>query len=155
MTKPSRSRHRQVDGCRSHRVPRRAEHDVAHAVAEVVVAVAIGAGRADEQVVDTVAVDVAGAADREPGIVLRKNATHDEAVGAGQAIQIHVAPGAQADATEHDVCGAGIERNAAERRTDEQVVDAVAVDVAGAAHRPAGLAGGDRCVDDEAVVAVQ
>ena len=113
-----------------------AEEDVGGAV---VAFAGVGAGCADQNVVDAIAVEVAGRAYGPAGVVPGE----DEAVGAVEIFQVDDAvdigvigvESGQVTAAEHQIGGAGqtagpfIGRHRA--RGDDQVVEAVAVDVAG------------------------
>ena len=84
-----------------------AEHDVAFSGAAV--AVGTGIARADDQIVDAVAVDVAGCTDGSASEVERVDAVDDEAIRAGERRQFELAAGAEARGAEHDVSGAGFQ----------------------------------------------
>ena len=110
----------------------------------------------DDDVGDAVAVDVAGAAHRDAGIVPTADAVEDEAVGAVEIRELK-AGREPATASEDHVAGALVAH--APRidigRAYDHVVDAVAVDVARRAHRGANAIARIDAVDDEAVVTVE
>ena len=93
-----------------------------------------GKRSADDQFGDAIAVDVARAADRAAGFVTRCG-TLDHKIGAVRGIgQIDGA--GQARRAKHHIAGAL--GRVGTRCADDQIVDAIAIDVTRAAHRPAG-----------------
>ena len=93
-------------------------------------------GRADDQVVETVAVHIAGRRDGLPGEVARCDTADDEAGLTVQGRQIQHIPEA-GGAAEDDIglAGIGSPGPVGVEGTDQQVVDAVAVDVPRRGHR--------------------
>ena len=117
--------------------------------------------RADDEVVDAVAVDVAGAAHRAARVVVGIDAFEDEAraaVAARRREQAAQLEGGRksARAAEHHVAlaGSSLAVGVGTIRADDQVVDAVTVDVAGAAHRTARAIVGIDAFEDEALAAI-
>src|SRR5262245_41492890 len=99
--------------------------------------------RADDEVVDAVAVDIAGSAQRVTGIVGRCDAVQDEALTAVAAVGGQQILGVErlriaVIASEHDEGLAGVIANSwtGAWRADGEVVEAVPVQVADPAHRP-------------------
>jgi len=129
-----------------------AEHDIT--LAGFSVAVGIGAVGADDYVEDTVAVDVARAADRFARAVVAIDAVDDKAARAVHDIR-------QLDRTavrfaEHDVTLAGVVTvRVGVRRAHDKVVQAVAVHVADGADRSAGKVRAIDAVDGKAARAVR
>ena len=125
-----------------------------HVAAAGSVAVGIGAQSADDQVVHAIAVDIAGGADREAGKITRRLAVEHKAVAAIKAgqWQRRAEPGGFA---EHHVAASGITAVCiGNKSADDQVVDAIAVDVAGGADRGARIIIRRLAVEHEAVRAV-
>src|SRR5690606_37697932 len=88
---------------------------------------------ADDQVIEAVAVDVTGTADGPPAHVVPRLAIEAEAVGAVERAE-RDRRGKPAGLAEHHVARPGTEVvRIGIRRADDQVVEAVAVDVAGTA----------------------
>ena len=103
-----------------------AEDDVALAGTPV----AGSAGRPDDQVVDAVAVDVARAGDREAAAVVRVDPVEAEAVRPVERREIEARREAGVRAEDDIALAGGIAVRIGARGPDDQVVDAVAVDVA-------------------------
>ena len=132
----------------------RAEHDVA--LAGVVLAVRDRRAGPDDQVVDAVAVDVARARDREAAVVVRVDPVEAEAVRCRRAPRDRGSPRSRRRCRRR--------RSSRRRRTcrpdrrrgpDDQVIDAVAVDVARARDRDAAVVVRVDPVEAEAVRAVE
>ena len=135
----------------------RAEQHVAVAGVDAGVAGAVAEPRPDDEVVEAVAVDVAGRGDRNAGLIGRVLAMDDEAAVAGRDGG-EVDRGAEAAGlAEHHVAVAGKVARVARARAgecpDDEVVEAVAVDVARRGDRAAGLVVRVLAMDDEAAVA--
>ena len=127
-----------------------AEHHIALA------GVAVGTRRPDDQVIEAVAVDVARARDRAAAVVTGVDPVEPEAVRAVERGQIE-ARGEARGRAEDDVALAGdlLPSGIGARRPDDQVVDAVAVEVARARDREAAVVIGVDPVEPEAVAAVE
>ena len=133
-------------------------------------AAALHADGADDQVVEAVAVEIASRCQRGARAVAVDAAVDDEAAGAG-GDRVEVDAGAEATALAEDhvaapgrtvgivpTVGIGIVVGPATgasgiRCADDDVVEAVAVDVAGAGHRGAQLVARDRTLQHEAAAA--
>src|SRR3954463_2539340 len=112
-------------------------------------ALAVGAGDSDRDVVETVAVDVAGRSDAPAGMVERQRALDREALVRTERAEVDIAEAA--GMAEHDIGLAGIIIGVADSgidRADDEVAEAVAVDVArrgdAEACEVAGVRAGDR-----------
>ena len=129
-----------------------AEHHIARAG---IAAVRVGAEGADDQVGEAVAVDVAGRGDREAAAVVRRHAAELEAVAAVEARQVEVGGKARGLA-EHHIARAGIGAvRVGAVGADDQVGEAVAVDVAGRGDRAAAAVVRRHAAELEAVAAVE
>ena len=162
MMKPSAGRERrEVDHLPARAVDRAearrlAEHHIGLAG---IVAAVVAAVRPDDQVGEAVAVDVARRGDAVAGVVARRIALDDEAVGRRESVvrSITCRPPAvdRAEArrlAEHHIGLAGIGAAVvAAGRADDQVGEAVAVDVARRGDAAAGLVARRIALDDEAV----
>src|SRR3954462_7963114 len=114
-------------------------------------ALAVGAGDSDRDVVETVAVDVAGRSDAPAGMVERQRALDREALVRTERAEVDIAE--TAGMAEHDIGLAGIIIGVADSgidRADDQVAEAVAVDVARGGDAEAGEVAGVRAGDVEA-----
>ena len=121
----ARRKTRQIDrGTRRSSLP---EDDIGRAGVR---AARITENRADDDVVESVAIDIARARDAEPGKIARDIALNDEAIARGKTGQIDIGP-RRPGLPEDDI---GFTRIAAAivaiGRADDQIVDAVAIDVA-------------------------
>src|SRR5262245_9429714 len=130
-----------------------AEHDVAVARIVACVARAVALHSPDDEVVEAVAVDVAGRRYRIAGLVVRVLAMDDEAAVAGRDRgEVDLRCKARGFA-EHDVAVArkvaGVAGAIAKVCPDDEVVEAVAVDVTRRGH-PTGAIVGILAMDDEA-----
>ena len=115
----------------------------------------IGQRGADDQVGEAVAVDVAGRGDREAAVVTGRHAAELEAVGAVEGGEVEVGGEARGLA-EHHVARPGIGSvRIGTAGADDQVVEAVAIDVAGRGDREAALVIGRHAAELEAVGAVE
>ena len=146
----------QVDGRAKAAGP--AEHHVAVAGVGFDIARRVAALGADDQVVEAVAVDVAGRGDRDAGPVVAILAEDCQTAAAGgDGCQVDGRAKAARLAEDHvavaGVIGLDIARRVAARRADDQVVEAVAVDVAGRRDRDARIVAGILAEDDEAAAA--
>ena len=134
-----------------------AEHDIAVARLGAGVAGAVGAVCSDDEIVEAVAVNVAGQGHRPAGEIVRILAMDDEAaVAARDRSKVDLRRKA-AGVAEHHVAVARLDacivRAIAELRPDDEVVEAVAVDVAGRGYRSTRLIAHVLAMDDEAAVA--
>ena len=129
-----------------------AEHHVARAG---MAAVRIGPEGADDQVGEAVAIDVAGRGDRAAAVVAGRHAAELEAVRAVEGGEVEIGAEARGLA-EHHIARPGV---ASVRigvvGADDQVGEAVAVDVAGRGDRAAALVAGRHAAELEAVGAVE
>src|SRR5262245_26754962 len=134
-----------------------AEYNVAVACTRAGVAGAVRAGGADDQVVEAIAVDVAGRRHRAAREIDRILAVNDEAAIAGRHGGEVDLGGEARGLAEHHVAVARtvpcISGPLGKHCPDDEVGEAVAVDVAGRGYRPAGLIGRVLAVDNEAAVA--
>ena len=111
---------------------------------------------ADDHVVDAVAVHVPRGARGHSAIVTRINAVDDEAVGPVKARELETGAEARGLTEHHEVLARiGPAARITVICADDQVSDAVAVNVARVAHRPADGVVHINAVDDEAVGAIQ
>ena len=129
-----------------------AEDDVALAGIGLGVAVCVAVPRADQQVVETVAVDVATPSHRAARCVPRPDTVEHEAAGSRRdRDQVDAGTKAEFPAEYHEglagIGAAGVRGGA--DCADHQVVDAVAVDVARRGHRPARVVVGVLAMDHE------
>jgi hypothetical protein len=108
---------------------------------------------ADDQVVEAVAVDVAGAADGEAGPVAVGGAVEGEAVGAAQGAQGQ--RGREAGSAEHHVRLAAVDAARRPGGADDDVSEAIAVDVPRVTDGAAGLVAVGDAIEGEAVAAVE
>ena len=114
----------------------------------------VGAGRADDQIRQAVAVDVTRRSHGGTAAVACGLTVDDEATtAAGHRRQVDRSD--TAAASEDDVAAAGLEacRRVGIARADDEIADAVAVDVARARHRPAAAIARSLAVDRDAVLA--
>ena len=135
----------------------RAEHHVAVARTFARVAGAIAIKCPDDEVVETVAIDVAGRGCGIAGGVARILAMDDEFAVAGRDRgEVDLGREARGLAEHHvavaSTC-AGVAGAVAKGCPDDEVVEAVAVDVAGRRYPDAGNIGGVLAMDDESAVA--
>ena len=102
---------------------------------------------ADDQIVDAVAIDVARPAHRAAGTVTSRGALDDQ-VGVAREVD---GRGKALIGAEHHVAGAGIGTavRVGTRGADDQIVDAIAIDVARPAHREAGVVIRRGALDDQ------
>ena len=136
----------------------RAEQHVAVASLDAGIAGAVAEPCPDDEVVEAVAVDVAGRGHRnagaDPSVVL---AMDDEAAVAGRDRgEVDLRPEARGLAEHHVAVartGACVAGAGAGECPDDEVVEAVAVDVAGRGYRTAGVIVRVLAMDDEAAVA--
>ena len=100
-----------------------------------VVSAIVAAISPDDQIVDAIAIDVAGVGDAAPGLIVCRIALDDEAVAGRQGGQIDYLPSADIDAeasgaTEDNIGLACVDAAiVATARADDQIVDAITVDV--------------------------
>ena len=108
---------------------------------------------ADHNVVETVAIDVAGRGDAAAQLAGRLFAEHDETVLPGQSRNVDQAAHAEAARlSEHHIGFAGVRRPAGgPTRTDDNVGEPVAINVPGRSNVPAGITIVDVAPDNEAV----
>ena len=129
-----------------------AEHHIARAG---IGAVRIGTAGADDQVGEAVAVDVAGRGDRAAAAVIRRHAAELEAVAAVEAREVEVGGKARGLA-EHHIARARIGAvRIGPVGADDQVGEAVAVDVARRGDRAAAVVIRRHAAELEAVAAVE
>ena len=152
-----RSRQRPRRGRSPPRSRRLAEHHVAVARSGACVAGAVGPLCSDDQVVEAVAVDVAGRGDRSAGEVIDFLAMDDEADRTARE-RGEVDLGRKGTGlAEHHIAVAGrgacVAGAIAALCPDDQVVEAVAVDVAAEDTEPTGYIAAILAMDDEAAVA--
>jgi len=110
--------------------------------------------RPDDQVGQAVAIDVAGRGDTKAAAVTRTlSVDHEAAVAIGDCREVD---GRAAGLAEDDIAAPGIaaSRGVAVGRSDDQVGQAVAIDVAGRGHTIAAEVKRTLTVDDEAAVAI-
>ncbi len=127
-----------------------AEHHVS--LAGILVAARRGMPRADDHVVEPVAVDVAGRRHRIAAQVEVVDAVEPEAVAAVERREVEIGRKA-AVLAEHDVGRPG--PGVGQECPDHDVVEAVAVDVAGRGHREAAVVADVDSIEAEAVGAVE
>jgi hypothetical protein len=132
------------------------EHDIAVACLGAGVAGAAGGICPDDEIVEAVAVDVAGRGYRNAGEIVHILAMdHESAVAGRHRGEVDLRRKARGLA-EHHVAVARLDVRIAsaiaKRCPNDKVVKAVAVDVAGRRHRKAGLIAHIRAMDDEAAV---
>ena len=107
-----------------------AEHDIG--LARALASCRVGIQGSDDHVRAPVAVQVAGGGDRPARMIACIHARDGEAVGTGQGAEVEAGTEATQPA-EHDIgfTGIGPPARVALRGTDDQIVNAVAVDVPG------------------------
>ena len=131
-----------------------AEHHVSVACLVTCVAGAVGDQSPDENVIEAVAVDVAGRRDRIAGPIARILAMDDEAtVAARHRGEVDLCREAGGLAEHHITVArpsACVARPVAARSPDDEIVEAVAVDVPGRGHRPSRPIVRILAMDDEA-----
>src|SRR5262245_2101589 len=131
-----------------------AEHHVAVAREDAGVAGAIAVRSSDDEVVKAVAVDVPGRGYRKAGLIRRVLAMDDEAAVAGSdrgEVDLRREAGGLAERHVAVACAVpGVAGTVAVLSPDDDVVEAVAVDVPRRGHRIAGLIARVLAVDDEA-----
>src|ERR1044072_6901893 len=109
---------------------------------------------ADEDVVEAVAVDVAGRGEASSHFVIIGAAGDGEALGRGQRGEIDRTE--DAFAAEQDESGAAVGAVAVgSGDADEEVVDAVMIEVAGGRGGPAGMVEAGAAVDREAAAGIE
>ena len=131
-----------------------AEQHIAVAREDAGVAGAIAVGSPDDEVVKAVAVDVTGRGYRIAGVIARVLAMDDEAPVAGRdrgEVDLRRKPRGLAEHHVAVACaGAGVAGTVAVESSDDDVVEAVAVDVPGRGYRIAGVIARVLAMDDEA-----